>query len=92
MCLCIHLKGFQRSCYGWVANPFPTGTCTPQDTPSFAWHTNARLERREDRPCMLTNRMTFRIIDDETTVFPAHAKTVAPSGPHREPLGQHGAA
>jgi hypothetical protein len=27
----------------WVVDPYPTGTCTPQDTPSFAWHNNVFL-------------------------------------------------
>jgi hypothetical protein len=26
--------------YGWVVNPCPTGTCTLQDAPGFAWHAN----------------------------------------------------
>jgi len=26
--------------YGWVVNPFPTGTSTLQDAPSFAWRSN----------------------------------------------------
>jgi hypothetical protein len=26
--------------YGWVASPYPTGTCTPQETPSFARRDN----------------------------------------------------
>lgn len=26
--------------YGWLVRPCPTGTCTLQDVPSFAWHTN----------------------------------------------------
>lgn len=29
--------------YGWVANPFPTGTCTLQDAPSFAWRNNVEV-------------------------------------------------
>ena len=27
--------------YGWVANPYPTGTFTPQDTPGLAQRDNA---------------------------------------------------
>ena len=26
--------------YGWLARPYPVGTFTPQETPSFAWRTN----------------------------------------------------
>jgi len=37
------LRHGRKTRYGWVANPFPTGTFTPQDMPSFArrdngWH------------------------------------------------------
>jgi hypothetical protein len=32
--------------YGWLARPYPMGTFTPQETPSFAWRTNASAERR----------------------------------------------
>jgi len=31
----------EGSGYGWVASPFPTGTFTLQDTPSFAWRDNS---------------------------------------------------
>ena len=27
--------------YGWMVNPFPTGSFTLQDAPSFTWHSNA---------------------------------------------------
>jgi len=30
-----------------VANPFPTGTFTPQDTPGFARRDNAQISRAE---------------------------------------------
>src|SRR6266849_3413360 len=30
--------------YGWLARPYPVGTSTPQETPSFAWRTNARFQ------------------------------------------------
>ena len=29
--------------YGWVVNPFPTGTLTLQNAPSFAWRSNAYI-------------------------------------------------
>ena len=32
--------------YGRVASPFPTGTFTPQDTPSFAWRDNGAPQAR----------------------------------------------
>jgi len=52
MILCVRFTCFVRSAlaelrhrrntrYGWVANPYPTGTCTLQDAPSFAWRANA---------------------------------------------------
>lgn len=28
--------------HGWVASPYPTGTFTRQETPSFAWRTNKK--------------------------------------------------
>ena len=31
------LRHRRNTRYGWAANPFPTGTCTLQDAPSFAW-------------------------------------------------------
>ena len=37
------IRALRRRCntrYGWVVSPYPTGTRTPQDTPSFAWHNN----------------------------------------------------
>src|SRR4030043_238450 len=37
------LSGFLPHCntrYGWVVSPYPTGTFTLQETPSFAWRTN----------------------------------------------------
>ena len=32
--------------YGWVASPYPTGTCTPQETPSFARRDNVPVQAR----------------------------------------------
>ena len=32
--------------YGWAANPYPTGTCTPQETPSFARRDNLQPQMR----------------------------------------------
>jgi len=34
------LRHRRKTRYGWVASPFPTGTFTLQDTPSFAWRDN----------------------------------------------------
>ena len=46
----LHVRPSRNTRYGWVANPFPTGTFTPQDTPSFAWRTNVPDERLWKRP------------------------------------------
>jgi len=35
------LRHGRKTRYGWVANPYPTRTCTLQETPSFAWRDNA---------------------------------------------------
>ncbi len=34
------LRHRRNTRYGWVATPCPTGTCTLQDAPSFAWRNN----------------------------------------------------
>jgi hypothetical protein len=39
------LRHRRNTRYGWVANPYPTRTCTLQDAPSFAWRANAFLSR-----------------------------------------------
>ncbi len=38
------LRHGPKTRYGWAANPFPTGTFTPQDTPSFARRDNVLLK------------------------------------------------
>jgi len=40
------LRHRRNTRYGWVANPFPTGTCTLQDAPSFAWRNNGKHHRQ----------------------------------------------
>jgi len=32
-----------------LANPYPTGTCTQKEAPSFAWRTNGCLTRPRRR-------------------------------------------
>ena len=39
--------------YGWLARPYPTRTFTLQDTPSFAWHANAKDKRHSKRSRLL---------------------------------------
>ena len=55
MILCVRFTCFVRSSllrhrrntrYGWMANPYPTGTCTLQDAPSFAWRANVPFTSR----------------------------------------------
>jgi len=43
--LLLQLRHGCKTRYGWVASPFPTGTFTPLDTPSFARRDNAKLSR-----------------------------------------------
>ena len=38
------LRHGRKTRYGWVARPYPTGTCTLQEMPSLAWRENARYE------------------------------------------------
>ena len=42
-CLAAVLRHGPKTRYGWVASPYPTGTSTPQDAPSFARRDNALL-------------------------------------------------
>jgi hypothetical protein len=51
---CVRFAGVVQSCdlrpprntrYGWLATPYPTGTFTLQEAPSFAWRTNAANNR-----------------------------------------------
>src|SRR5262249_22856214 len=36
----------RKTRYGWVASPYPTGTFTLQETPSFSWRENAGRQAR----------------------------------------------
>ena len=38
------LRHGRKTRYGWVANPYPTGTLTLQETPSFSWRDNAKAQ------------------------------------------------
>ena len=40
------LRHRRKTRYGWVASPYPTGTLTLQDTPSFSWRDNDQAHRR----------------------------------------------
>jgi len=42
----LRLRRGRNTRYGWVVNPFPTGTFTLQDAPSFAWRSNAVNHRQ----------------------------------------------
>src|SRR2546428_13232582 len=37
----LRLRHGRKTRYGWVASPYPTGTYTLQETPSFSWRDNA---------------------------------------------------
>src|SRR5712691_12567918 len=39
-----HLRHGRKTRYGWVATPYPTGTFTLQEMPSFSWRDNARRQ------------------------------------------------
>src|SRR5204862_232762 len=41
-----HLLHRCNTRYGWLVRPDPVGTSTLQETPSFAWRTNATLQAR----------------------------------------------
>ena len=50
---CSTLPRLRHRCktrYGWVASPYPTGTFTLQDAPSFAQRDNAQHQRRREAP------------------------------------------
>jgi hypothetical protein len=38
------LRHGRKTRYGWVATPYPTGTFTLQEMPSFSWRDNAALQ------------------------------------------------
>jgi len=40
------LRHGRQTRYGWVASPYPTGTFTLQETPSFSWRENAAAQPR----------------------------------------------
>ena len=42
----LRLRHGRKTRYGWVASPYPTGTFTLQDTPSFSWRDNGKAQRR----------------------------------------------
>ena len=40
----LRLRHGRKTRYGWVARPYPTGTFTLPETPSFSWRDNAGPE------------------------------------------------
>src|SRR5438093_2448327 len=40
-CVPPQLRHGRKTRYGWVASPYPTRTCTLQETPSLSWRDNA---------------------------------------------------
>ncbi|MEJ1472452.1 MAG: hypothetical protein RPU59_15525, partial [Candidatus Sedimenticola sp. (ex Thyasira tokunagai)] len=53
------LRHKRNTQYGWVANPYPTGTFTLQDAPSFAWRANAQNHRKQKAPLLVPRRSAF---------------------------------
>ena len=43
-----HLLHRCNTRYGWLVRPYPVGTSTLQETPSFAWRTNAGHQARPE--------------------------------------------
>ena len=41
---CVYPSQSRNTQYGWVVSPYPTGTLTLQDAPSFAWRANAAVK------------------------------------------------
>jgi len=79
------LRHGRKTRYGWVANPFPTGTFTPQDMPSFArrdndWHVRSRLDTALNLKCR-SSRLRFR------TCMPDPAKLPILKSNFRNPAG-----
>ena len=62
----IQLRHRRNTRYGWVANPYPTGTCTLQDASSFAWRTNALLIGKF---CWVNFCLRSRIAKSDTVKF-----------------------
>jgi len=47
------LRHRRNTRYGWLAKPYPTGTFTLQDAPSFAWRDNATSNCRSELAAFL---------------------------------------
>ena len=48
------LRHGRKTRYGWAATPYPTGTFTLQETPSFSWRDNARHQARREAAAQRT--------------------------------------
>ena len=46
----LRLRHGRKTRYGWVASPYPTGTCTLLETPSLSWRDNAAPQPRLEAP------------------------------------------
>ena len=53
------LRHGRKTRYGWVATPYPTGTFTLLETPSFSWRCNARAQRRVDESAAALHSGSF---------------------------------
>ena len=59
--------------YGWTVNPFPTGSFTLQDAPSFAWRSNAYITGRAFSGPAPKGRSLMYLLHDDTPLFPSTA-------------------
>ena len=59
------LRHGRKTRYGWVASPYPTGTFTLQETPSFSWRCNDLRERApaQDRD---GDALSYRLVEGPT--------------------------
>jgi len=49
------IKDWQKI-HRWMTNPYPTGTFTLQDAPTFAWRANAHGERLQGKTAYDTTK------------------------------------
>jgi hypothetical protein len=57
-----------------VASPFPAGTCTLQDAPSFAWRNNVRFNVALKLPANLPQDQNVAVSSAVSQAFAEHEK------------------
>ena len=77
------LRNGTNTRYGRVANPYPTGTFTRQEAPSFARRDNVKAHGRRRRP---VKRLVRQIVPPERMLKSADGGFLAENGPeeHKE--------